>query len=170
MILTCDNLIKRGSNLVGWFSGEMVYHRLIHCDLAYALWSFVYWVFGIKWVLPKWVVDFLFAHRNWFGKLLLDIWYVVPLCLMWILWRERNRQTFEDPERSISQLESLMIRSIYDWSCVWVGSYLAIPLQISKNHFFVHCFLGYIVFIIAHIVVYSLNKISLLIQKQKLGR
>lgn len=145
MILTCDNLIKRGSNLVGWFSGEMVYHLLIHCDLAYALWSFVYWVFGIKWVLPKWVVDFLFARRNWFGKLLLDIWYVVPLCLMWILWRERNRQTFEDPERSISQLESLMIRSIYDWSCVWVGSYLAIPLQISKNHFFcalffrVHC-------------------------------
>ena len=72
--------------------------------------------------LPKWVVDLLFARRNWFGTHSLDIWYVVPLCLMWILWRERNRQTFEDPERSISQLESLMIRSIYDWSCVWVGS------------------------------------------------
>ena len=88
------------------FIGEMVYHLLIHCDLAYAFWSFVFRVFGIQWVLPKWVVDLLFAHRNWFGKHSLDIWYVVPLCLMWILWRERNRQTFEDPERSISQLES----------------------------------------------------------------
>ena len=70
------------------------------------LFGAVFRVFGIQWVLPKWVVDLLFAHRNWFGKHSLDIWYVVPLCLMWILWRERNRQTFEDPERSISQLES----------------------------------------------------------------
>ena len=38
-----------------------------------------------------------------------SIWNLVPLCLMWCLWRERNRQTFEDMESSGDQLLALSV-------------------------------------------------------------
>lgn len=33
-----------------------------------------------------------------------------------MLWRERNRLTFEDVECSVTQLHSLLIRTLFDWS------------------------------------------------------
>ena len=43
---------------------------------------------------------FLFSWWNWLGKHSSYIWNLVPLCLMWCIWKERNRQTFEDLDRS----------------------------------------------------------------------
>ncbi len=68
-ILTHDNLIKRGFSLVGWCcmcrcSGETVSHLLLHCDVAFGLWSRVFDVFGIQWVLPESVADLLFEWLN----------------------------------------------------------------------------------------------------------
>ena len=37
------------------------------------------------------VIDLLFGWRNWVGKHSLDIWNLVPLCLMWTIWHEWNR-------------------------------------------------------------------------------
>jgi hypothetical protein len=97
-------------------NGKAVDH-LSHCDVAYALWSFTFRDFGIQWVLPKWVVDLLFGYLH-----SLDIGTLVPLCLMWTLWRERNSRTFEDAMCSTIRLESLLIRTLYDWSRVWVAT------------------------------------------------
>ena len=65
-----------GSILVGWccmscHSGETVNHPLLCCDVAQALWSEVFQMFGIQWVMPSSVADLLFGWRNWFGKHLL---------------------------------------------------------------------------------------------------
>ncbi len=86
-ILTYDNLVRRGYALAGWCcmcrsSGEMGDHLLLHCEMASR------------------VVDLLFGWRNWFGKHFSAVWNLVPLCLMWTLWQERNRRIFEDLERS----------------------------------------------------------------------
>ena len=43
---------------------------------------------GFQWVLLKKVIDLLFGWSYWIGKHLLDIWNLVPLCLMWTLGRE----------------------------------------------------------------------------------
>ena len=51
--------------------------------------------------------DFLFSWWNWLGKHSSSIWNLVSLCLMWCIWRERNRQTFEDLDRSEDQLLAL---------------------------------------------------------------
>ena len=40
---------------------------------------------------------------------------VVPHCLMWCLWRERNSRYFEDNERSIPNLKLFFFRTILDW-------------------------------------------------------
>ena len=123
-ILTCDNLMKQGQTLVGWFcpcrcSGEMVDHLLLHCFMAAGLWSFVFHSFGIHWVLPGKVLDLLFEWRNWFRKHSSDVWNLVPLCLMWMLWQESNLRTFEDLESLEICFIELFATSLFDWSRVW---------------------------------------------------
>ncbi|XP_075665589.1 uncharacterized protein LOC142635288 [Castanea sativa] len=116
-ILTGDNLRCRGMVFVDWCimcrcNGETVDHLLLHCGKAYRLWS----LFGISWVLPRSVADMLFGWWNWLEKHSSRIWHLAPLCLMWSLWRERNRRTFEDMESSDDQLLASFSGSLFDWS------------------------------------------------------
>ena len=63
-ILTLDSLRKRDICVVNrccmckndW---ESMDHLLIHCLFAFSLRSFVFSLFGISWVMPKQVVEFL---------------------------------------------------------------------------------------------------------------
>jgi hypothetical protein len=64
-ILTMNNLRKRHVILVDRCcmckcNGESVNHLLLHCDVAYALWSALFTRFGLSWVIPRRVSD-LFA-------------------------------------------------------------------------------------------------------------
>jgi hypothetical protein len=79
-------------------------HLLSYCSVANEVWSFVFRSFGVAWVLPGSVVELLFGWRNWFGNHFSDVWNLVPLCLMWTVWWERNRRTFEDMESFVSQI------------------------------------------------------------------
>ena len=40
-------------------------------------------------------------------------------CLMWIVWTERNRRSFEDTEKSLIQLQALCRKTLFDWSRCW---------------------------------------------------
>ena len=56
-LLTIDNLRKRHLIIVDWCclcktSGESVDHLLLHCSLAWELWSMVFGLFGVCWVMP----------------------------------------------------------------------------------------------------------------------
>ena len=52
-------------------------------------------------------------HRNG------DLWRVVPQCLLWCIWKERNSRCFEDFERSIPDIKLLFFRTLLDWFSVW---------------------------------------------------
>ena len=86
---------------------------------SYKLWSLVFRSFGISWVLPRSVADTLLGWWNWPGKHLSSIWNLAPLCLMWCLWREWNRRTFEDMDSSDAQLLASFSGSLFDWSRTW---------------------------------------------------
>ena len=99
-ILTIDNLVKRGQTLVNrcylcCCDGETVDLLFLYCKFSHALWSAIFEVFGIHWVMWKTVSALLFAWRNWFGKHLSIIWKMVPVCLMWLVWKECNTHIFE---------------------------------------------------------------------------
>jgi hypothetical protein len=68
--------------------------------ILYILWSSGFRSFDIEWVLSERVLELLFGWHNGLGKFSSDIWNLVPLCLMWTLWRECNRHTFEDAAKS----------------------------------------------------------------------
>ena len=72
-ILTCDNLMCRGYNMVGWccmckMDGKSVSHLLIHCSLASDLWHIALRSFGVLWVFPDNVANLLYGWSNCFGK------------------------------------------------------------------------------------------------------
>jgi hypothetical protein len=89
-------------------------HLLLHSLVATEVWSFVFRSFGVEWVLLGSVMDHLYEWRNWFGKHSLGVWNLVPLCLLWTVWRERIHCNFEDLESSVSQIIESFIGSLSD--------------------------------------------------------
>jgi hypothetical protein len=63
-ILTLDNLRKRGIIVVGWCcmckqSGESINHLLLHCEVVRALWSVLFTIFNVTWVMFGGVANLL---------------------------------------------------------------------------------------------------------------
>jgi hypothetical protein len=121
-ILTTENLKKRRVTILDWCcmcksSGESVNHLLVHCPVAWELWSMVLVIFGKNWVMPRDVVDLLSCWKgirsnSEAGK----IWKMVPHCLMWCLWQERNDRTFNEKERTIPALKFHFLHTLLNWS------------------------------------------------------
>ena len=63
-ILTTDNLRRRRVIVLDycWLckrSGESISHLLLHCSFATEIWNFFVNIFGISWVMPCGIVEFL---------------------------------------------------------------------------------------------------------------
>ena len=65
------------------------------------------------------VESLVYCWNFGFGNLNSDIWNMVPGCLMWIVWMERNRLSFEDTEKSLVQFQALCQKTLFDWSRCW---------------------------------------------------
>ena len=63
-------------------------------------------------------MDLLFSWWNGLGRHASDIWNLIPFCLMWIVWLECNRRSFEDTSNSDSQLWDYFASTLFDWSRV----------------------------------------------------
>ena len=48
-------------------SEEIVDHLLIRCPIATQLWSMVYGLFGVQWIMPLSVMDMLASWQGQFG-------------------------------------------------------------------------------------------------------
>ena len=101
-ILTLDNFMLRGRILANrCCNEESVDLLLISCPVAHSLWMYMLQLFGIDWVMPSSVTDLFFCWYHWLGKHNSDIWNLVPGCLMWNVWIERNRHSFKDTRKSL---------------------------------------------------------------------
>jgi hypothetical protein len=69
-------------------------------------------------VLPQTVAELLFSWWNGLGRHTSDVWNLVPLCLMWIVWKERNSCTFEDVSSMDNQLRDCFASTLFEWSKV----------------------------------------------------
>lgn len=69
---------------------------LLHSPITRKLWSMVFGLFRVSWVMPKRVVEVLATWQGWFGRHWnIAIWKAIPHCLIWCTWREDNVQSFE---------------------------------------------------------------------------
>ena len=73
-------------------------------------------LFGVSWVMPQSILGLLTCWQGKFGHHQNSHkWLIVPYCLMWCLWSERNSRYFKDNERFIPDLESFFFRTLLDW-------------------------------------------------------
>ena len=85
--------------------GESVDHLLLHCSIAFELWSLMFCLFGLHWVMPLKVLEVFESWQGKFGQHRnIIFWRLVSHCLMWCIWRERNARCFEGCERSLHAL------------------------------------------------------------------
>ena len=64
-------------------NSETVDRLFLHCLIAMELWDMVFGLFGVSWVMPMFVVEFLAYWQGRFGHHRNGyIWIVVPHCLM----------------------------------------------------------------------------------------
>jgi hypothetical protein len=108
-------------------SGEFIVHLLLHCKVALEVWNMVCQLFGVMWVMLGSVMDCLGSWRAQKGiRTVLQTWRMMPLCVMWCLWRERNARNFEDRELGLMELKKRA-----DSSTLLMESYVAFPASFN---------------------------------------
>jgi hypothetical protein len=96
-ILTYDNLCKKNVVVIEWYcmckkNGESIDHLFLLYEVTRDLWSYIFILFGIKWVMPRTMLELL---TSWgalvgYGRAK-EAWRLAPLCLLWCIWQERKR-------------------------------------------------------------------------------
>ncbi len=67
--------------------------------------------------MPKSVVDLLTGWNGLLGNSEAGkVWKMIPHCLMWSLWRERNERTFNGMEKSIPAIKFYFLHTLLDWA------------------------------------------------------
>ena len=98
-------------------NGESISHLLLHCLAAMEIWNFMFSIFGIQWVMPGRVIALLSCwgdscHSTRIRK----VWDMVPHCVFWCIWWERNSRSFEGKERNLMEVKGTVLQTLLDWS------------------------------------------------------
>ena len=96
-------------------SGESVDHLLLHCFMARELWSMVFGLFGVHWMMPCHV---LHLWDNWQVRCgnsqTMVVWRMIPHCVM-CASGGRGMLDILKIERSVLDLKLLFFQTLYDW-------------------------------------------------------
>ena len=62
------------------------------------------------------MVDLLTCWNGNLGKSVAGrIWNMIPHCLMWCLWCERNARIFNEEEKSVLAIKFHVLQTLLDW-------------------------------------------------------
>ena len=128
-ILTIDQLKRRGWNMPNRcylckVDEETNDHLILFCKKAILLWSLLFSLFDVQWVLHSSIKRNLIGwHSAFVNKRKEKAWRVAPFCLMWTLWKERNERVFNDTERSNQALKLLFLYTFVNWGRVYLENH-----------------------------------------------
>jgi hypothetical protein len=125
-ILTLDNLGRRGLVVVNrcWLCEsdvESVDHLLLHCAVARDLWTTFFARFGLCWVMPRSVKELLASWWTAGRTRSAVVWKMVPHCILWCIWRERNNRCFEGVSRTREELIHFFLVTLFSWTTGWLA-------------------------------------------------
>jgi hypothetical protein len=84
--------------------------------------------------MPRRVVDLFACWRKASRSRSATVWKMVPICICWCVWKERNLRCFEDLENSMEDFVASFFHMLY----LWTEAFLS-PMSISYSNFLV-CF------------------------------
>ena len=138
-ILTQSQLKKRGFSLASSCplcgnDEESIDHLCLNCPKIKGLWQ-VLFSFSVKSCFtPLSMKEML---EKWFtlplGKKDSKLWRVVPVCLLWVIWKERNKIIFEDVAFSLDRIKSSFCNSLFSWACVYLRLDISLAGCISHS-------------------------------------
>ena len=126
IILTIDQLKRRGWNMPNKcylckVEEETSDHLILFCKKATMLWSLLFSLFDVQWVLHSSIKRNLIAwHGAFVSKKKEKAWRAAPLCLMWTLWKKRNERLFNDTERSDQALKLSFLYTFVNWGRMYL--------------------------------------------------
>ena len=108
---------------------ETLDHLLLNCPISQELWNMLCFLFGVHWVMPRSLVELIATWSQKFHKPKTKVlWSMIPHCLMWVIWRERNTRTFEGDERSIHELKHFFFQTLFEWAnASGVVNFISLP-------------------------------------------
>ena len=79
--------------------------------------------------MPHKVIELFESWQGKFGQHCnLDFWRLVPHCLLWCIWRERNARNFEGCERSALEIKSFFFFALSLIGVWFFVIFLVLPL------------------------------------------
>jgi hypothetical protein len=86
----------------------------------------------MSWVMPRRVVDLFSCWWKAGRSMSATVWKMVPICILWCVWNERNLRCFEDLENSMENIVASFLHLLY----LWTEAFLS-PVSISFSDFLV---------------------------------
>ncbi|KAM3251621.1 hypothetical protein P3L10_005691 [Capsicum annuum] len=120
-VLTHEVLKKRGFHLCSKCymceeESETIIHLFLHCKLTVQLWRIFLNLKGIMWVMPRDTVEVLECWNKYSTHSEhKERWKIVPACIWWTVWKERNQRCFEDNYSSTQKLKMKCLALFYFW-------------------------------------------------------
>ena len=105
--------------------------------------------------------DKLGCHQNG------HIWLIVPHCLIWCLWRERNNRCFENNERYIPDLKLFFFRISLNWLVALQNQSFTYFLDFLDSCNFCTWLLTHIHSLCSRVSLFYINKTYYLSKKKK---
>jgi len=95
---------------------EVNSHLFLHCKTAANLWNTFFCLLRVHWVIPKTTRGML---NSWKGigrrESEEDWWEMIPACIWWTLWKERNARGFEDKFNNTQKIKMNCLSLLYFW-------------------------------------------------------
>ena len=77
---------------------------------------------GASWAFPKTVKEAIYSWKGSFvGKKRKMLWNSIPLCIFWIVWKERNQIAFKDGLIAVQRLKYSFVYNLWSWNRVFLG-------------------------------------------------
>ena len=123
LLLRLNQSIRMPNRCFMYKAGEeMRAHILLHCMKASILWQLDFALFYVQWVMLSSMRGVLLSWNDFsVGNKRKKAWKVVPLCIFWSIWRERNRRAFEDRENLDQTIKFFFLYLFWDWIGVYMG-------------------------------------------------
>lgn len=123
-ILTIDMLKRKGITLTKRCylckaAEEFCNHILLTCPAVYNIWSTVYGLMGLNWVISETVSKELWAWSGIFMRK--KYLFLVPLAIFWVMWKEWNIRVFEGVKNDFVKIRDRWINTLilFCWVMTW---------------------------------------------------